>query len=160
MIPAVDGLLEEPHNGCLLTMLYCLSEWHALAKLRMHTEHTLVQLENATAVLGHQLRSFRDWSRTAFIVRELPKQKDARDRRKQKRKALVAKTQSLDVPSAKQVTLKKQKKQKKSKPRVEVLSLLTYKLHALGDYVRTICLFGTTDSYSTQIVCRFLRSWW
>lgn len=144
MIPAVDGLLAEPYNTHLLTLLYRLSEWHALAKLRMHMEHTLVQLENATVVLGQQLRSFRDWSQTAFTVRELPKQKDARDRRKQKRKA-------LSTQSAEQTTSKK----KKSKPRVEVLNLLTYKLHALGDYVRTIRLFGTTDSYSTQIVCRF-----
>ena len=28
----------------------------------------------------------------------------------------------------------------------------TYKLHALGDYVRSIWLFGTTDNYSTQVV--------
>ena len=32
------------------------------------------------------------------------------------------------------------------------LNLNTYKFHALGDYVATICLFGTTDSYSTQLV--------
>lgn len=156
MIPAVDGLLAEPHNAQLLTLLYRLSEWHALAKLRMHTEHTLVQLENATTVLGQQLRSFRDWSRTAFTVRELPKQKDARERRKQRKKTLAAKAQSLSTQSTEQTPLKAQrKKPTKSKPRVEVLNLLTYKLHALGDYVRTIRLFGTTDSYSTQIVCYF-----
>ena len=34
-------------------------------------------------------------------------------------------------------------------------NLTTYKLHALGDYARTICLFGTTDSYTTQIVSQF-----
>ena len=32
------------------------------------------------------------------------------------------------------------------------LNLNTYKFHALGDYVATIRLFGTTDSYSTQVV--------
>ena len=32
------------------------------------------------------------------------------------------------------------------------LNLNTYKYHALGDYVRTIRRFGTTDSYSTQPV--------
>jgi hypothetical protein len=30
--------------------------------------------------------------------------------------------------------------------------LKTYKFHALGDYVATIKRFGTTDSYSTEIV--------
>jgi len=31
-------------------------------------------------------------------------------------------------------------------------NLATYKFHALGDYVRNIRLFGTTDSYTTQLV--------
>ncbi|KAK0492982.1 hypothetical protein EDD18DRAFT_1310769 [Armillaria luteobubalina] len=34
---------------------------------------------------------------------------------------------------------------------VKAFNLLTYKNHALGDYVWTIPMFGTTDSYSTQI---------
>ena len=34
----------------------------------------------------------------------------------------------------------------------KLLNLNTYKFHALGDYVRNIRLFGTTDSYSTQVV--------
>lgn len=42
---------------------------------------------------------------------------------------------------------------KPAKPRkLKTFSLLTYKLHALGDYVRTIRWFGTSDSYSTQPV--------
>jgi hypothetical protein len=32
------------------------------------------------------------------------------------------------------------------------LNLLTYKFHVLADYCTTIRLFGTVDSYSTQIV--------
>lgn len=36
--------------------------------------------------------------------------------------------------------------------RTKVLNLLLYKLHALGDYVACIRMFGTTDSYSTQLV--------
>jgi hypothetical protein len=34
----------------------------------------------------------------------------------------------------------------------KTLNILTYKFHALGDYVRTIRLFGGTDSFSTQLV--------
>ena len=37
--------------------------------------------------------------------------------------------------------------------RPRTFNLLTYKLHALGDYAGSIRLFGTTDSYTTQIVC-------
>lgn len=36
--------------------------------------------------------------------------------------------------------------------RAIVFSLNTYKHHALGDYGQQIRRFGTTDSYSTQIV--------
>jgi hypothetical protein len=34
-------------------------------------------------------------------------------------------------------------------------SLGTYKLHSLRDYVQTIQAFGTTDSYSMQMVSLF-----
>lgn len=36
----------------------------------------------------------------------------------------------------------------------KTLNLNTYKFHSLGDVVSTIHIFGTTDSYSTQIVSR------
>jgi hypothetical protein len=31
-------------------------------------------------------------------------------------------------------------------------NLNTYKFHALGDYVSMIRMFGTTDSFTTQVV--------
>jgi hypothetical protein len=34
-------------------------------------------------------------------------------------------------------------------------NLTIYKVHALGDYAHTIRFFGTTDSYTTQIVSQF-----
>jgi hypothetical protein len=36
--------------------------------------------------------------------------------------------------------------------RPKMLNLQTYKVHALGDYVATIKRFGTTDSYTSEIV--------
>ncbi|KIJ10138.1 hypothetical protein PAXINDRAFT_16841 [Paxillus involutus ATCC 200175] len=38
-----------------------------------------------------------------------------------------------------------------SQPKCKTLNLTTYKYHALGDYPSTICQYGTTDSYSTQL---------
>jgi hypothetical protein len=35
----------------------------------------------------------------------------------------------------------------------KIVSMCTYKIHALGHYVTAIARFGTTDSYSTQVVC-------
>lgn len=74
MIPAVDGLLPDTHNGMVITLLYRLAEWHALAKLRMHTEHTLQRLENSTNTIGRELRNFRDTTSRFFKCQELPKE--------------------------------------------------------------------------------------
>ena len=39
-----------------------------------------------------------------------------------------------------------------------MLNVFTVKFHFLGDYVRHIRLFGTTDSYSTQLVSSYVCS--
>jgi len=157
MIPAVEGLLDEPYNGQLLTVLYRLAEWHALAKLRMHTEHTLEYLDKATTKLGHELRSFRDWTQKAFSCQDLPGEADARNRRRQqKARKDHARTGMPNTANRGENTTANAKTTEKAKPKSKTLNLFTYKFHALGDYVRTIRLFGTTDSYSTQIVILLL----
>lgn len=170
MIPVVDGLLPEPYNAQLLTLLYRMAEWHALAKLRMHTDYTLQGLDKATTVIGCELRSFREWSRASFTVKELPSETRARTRRTQRAKvsrrgaaaqpgaatnASISVTNIAVAGSAPTAAGASTAEMNASTPsaRVRILNLFTYKLHALGDYVRTIRLFGTTDSYSTQIVC-------
>ncbi|KAF8228056.1 hypothetical protein L208DRAFT_1145210, partial [Tricholoma matsutake] len=131
-IPSAEGLLPEPYNCKCMTLLFHLAEWHALAKLRMHTKHTLNQLDQATT--------------------------EAHDHHKHKRASKKASSSGGSGHSAPQVvegtTLPGPEPAAKSniKPKAKLFSLFTYKLHALGDYVQTIWLFGTTDSYSTQIV--------
>ena len=131
-IPVFDRLLPEPFNGIVLTLLYQTAKWHALAKLKVHSESTLDHLESQTKVLGQQMRAFRDATKGEFNTVELPGETAARRRR------------SLAVGSD---TATKQQG-----PRKKTLNLQTYKFHALGDYVRSIRLFGTVDSYSTQLV--------
>ncbi|KAF9455659.1 hypothetical protein BDZ94DRAFT_1139764, partial [Collybia nuda] len=144
-IPAMDGLLPEPHNTMVITVLYCLAEWHALAKLHMHTESTLQLLEKSTTILGKELRRFRDGSFKSFNCQELPKETAACQHQQKKAKAKeTGKNTSL--------TENLQSKEALSFSKKKSLNLFTYKFHALGDYVQTIRLFGTTDSYSTQIV--------
>jgi hypothetical protein len=135
MIPAVKGLLPELYNSQLITLLFRLAEWHALAKLRMQTEHTLNCLNQSTVIIGQELWSFREWSR-GFNTVELPREMAAHERRKNK------KTTSHTGSEKKALV----------QPKVKLFNLLIYKLHALGDYVQMIKLFGTTDSYSTPIV--------
>jgi hypothetical protein len=119
-IPIFEGLLPEPFNRMLLRLLYKAAEWHALAKLRMHTESTLDLLEAVTKDFGRLMRQFRDKTSETFETVELPRETG---------------TRKGGGGSSK-----------------KTLNLNTYKFHALGDYVATIRQFGTTDSYSTQVV--------
>lgn len=162
MIPVVEGLLLEPHNSHLLTLLYRLAEWHALAKLRMHTEVTLELLEQATVTIGKELRSFRDTSSAAYTCKELPGETSRRIHRQRKTHAkkttlpnVASHASETAIPPAPLSTQAPVQDTTYSfpdlPPKTKLLNLCTYKLHALGDYVRTIRLFGTTDSYSTQI---------
>lgn len=167
MIPVVDGLLPEPHNSMMLTLLYRLAEWHALAKLRMHTEYTLQCLDRSTTTIGQELRKFRDTSLRSFKCLELPKETAIRQRRRERAQVQKAQSnirtpanangsstnvgsQTLNPGTITEGATSVKKGVPLPKPRT--LNLFTYKFHALGDYVRTIRLFGTTDSYSTQIV--------
>ena len=174
MLSVVEGLLPEPWNGKLLTLLFRLAEWHALAKLRMHTDHTLDCLHRATVSIAQELRSFRDWTR-GFNPVELPREVAARQRRQSRKKVPTKKPCGPAGPSLQPTPLNEPtpsvlapakpkangppspskplpSEPAPAKPKVKLFNLFTYKLHALGDYVRTIRLYGTTDSYSTQIV--------
>ena len=162
----------------MLTLLYRLAEWHALAKLRMHTDLTLNVMESVTVALGRELRKFRDVTCAAYVTVELRKEMEARKRRR-KRVPIAAtvtrnpaptdaNTPSLPIcsnstpPSNQKHLISTAANPTPSetstpsvapaKRRQKKLNLSTYKLHALADYVHTIRLFGTTDSYSTQTV--------
>jgi len=116
-----------------------MAEWHTLGKLCMHTETSLNWLEQCTTELGRQLRRFKTFTCSAFKTKELPKEEAARGRRRAKKKTTV---ESTSAPAGKRPG-------RKSK----IFNMITYKLHSLGDYVKMIRWFGTSDSYSTQPVC-------
>ena len=162
-----------------MKLLYRTAEWHGFAKLRMHTDFTLDHLEELTKEFGLLMRQFRDLSCSHFQTVELPQEVEARKRRQQLAQAKnsptstgmgtrseptapplsdtsvsastiqprsTASTSASDVPPTPAVppsTLTRKPK---------TLNIFTYKFHALGDYVRTIRLFGGTDSFSTQLV--------
>ncbi|KAJ3831265.1 hypothetical protein F5878DRAFT_676704 [Lentinula raphanica] len=132
-IPVFEGLLpDKTHNRKLMTLLYRTAEWHALAKLRMHTEDTLNYLETITQQLGKLMREFRDLSDSDFKPFETEREVQARNRRQQ---------QTAGGSGSNHI----QGRQRKS------LNLFTYKWHALPDYVPFIRWFGTTDGISTQV---------
>ena len=118
-----------------------MAEWHANAKLRLHTDSTVGTLRELTRSLGTLLRFFASKICTLYDTRELPREEAARARRRAKQAA--RKEGNTPTSNVSKTT---------AGPLRKVFNLVTYKLHALGDYVRHILHFGTTDSYSTQTV--------
>ncbi|KIK26402.1 hypothetical protein PISMIDRAFT_274760 [Pisolithus microcarpus 441] len=139
IIPVIEGLLPEPFNGMILDLLFELATWHAFGKLRMHTETTLFHFDNSTTRLGNDIRKFANECCPAFRTYDLPRETAARARRQGSKTARVPTTSAV-IPKPAPVGRKQRS-----------FNLATYKLHALGDYVHTIRLFGTTDNYSTQV---------
>lgn len=153
-----EGLLADPaHNKRLMKLLYRAAEWHALAKLRMHTDTTLTLLDKLTIEFGKLMRQFRDFTCTEFETTELPRETAARARREAASAAFAnphPPTESSETPplAATSVPAVVPATMSKSRSKKKALNLLTVKFHFLGDYVRHIRQYGTTDSYSTQLV--------
>ena len=138
-IPCFEGLFPAPHDNTIADLLYVTAYWHSLAKLCLHSETTLNVLDNATIILAKLLRHFAQVTCPSFATVETDHEYNARrraaDRRASRQNGKAA--ASTDVGGK----------------RPKTFNLTTFKLHSLGDYVNTIKTFGTTDSYSTQIVC-------
>ncbi|GLB33254.1 hypothetical protein LshimejAT787_0101380 [Lyophyllum shimeji] len=139
-IPVFEGLLPAPHNGIILDLLFDLAVWHAFAKLRLHTSTTLLFHDKATTTLGQTIRRFSNKTCSTFKTYELPSEEAARGRRE-------ARYAAATDPDGR----KTKKSKKNDGPRQRQFNMSTYKLHALGDYVKTISMYGTTDNYSTQV---------
>jgi hypothetical protein len=214
-IPVFEGLLESRHNRQLMKLLYRTAEWHALAKLRIHTDSSLTLLEKLTVEFGQLLRKFRDITCSTFSTVELRNRREihtkstgnelsafptsvnaliqgtgpaapATSSEAAARSRLA--TQHLKDPLAAEgcdsenspaqaekllagtgkyafklglyfsvcdaaSEQSRGSRTTRSGRKPMVLNLHTIKLHFLGDYVQHIRTFGTTDSYSTQLVC-------
>lgn len=100
-------------------------------------------MDEVTTTLGKSFRDFKTKVCSAYATRELPREMDTRQRRQSKKDCQPKKgrtSKKAEPTSEKKGGLKKE------------FSLQTYKFHALGDYVKTIREYGTTDSYSSQAV--------
>ena len=163
-IPTFDGLLPDPLGGLVSNLLYINARWHALAKLRVHTDATLILLEQATVELGE---TFREFIRTADIIKtiELPREAERRARKAAKKSAdpsdgasapaPVQATQPAPAqpgPSVATSTSKSKGGGQSKSQRSKKLNISTIKFHALGHYPSTIRFFGPTDLYSTELV--------
>ncbi|KAF9043136.1 hypothetical protein BJ165DRAFT_1348337 [Panaeolus papilionaceus] len=145
-IPVFKGLLDEPHNARVSELLYVMAEWHALAKLRIHTDTSLALLQATTTKFGESVRRFRDTTCLTFQTLELPREAAARARR-ELAAAMATPTSTTNTGS---------RRHSPSTRKTRNLNLRTVKMHFLGDYVDHIRSFGTSDSYSTQLVSFFI----
>ena len=142
-MPVFDGLLPAEHDNDIQLLLFTTAEWHTLAKMRLHTDSTLAWLDESTKAFRKQIRRFQSYTCNFFDTWELPQEEAARSRRQQKKKSTNLLNPSPLVPAPATPSAGTKKK---------LFNLILIKLHALGDYVKTIKTFGTTDSYSTQPV--------
>ncbi len=68
-----------------MKLLYRTAEWHALAKLRMHTDSSLDLLDEVTKEFGELMRRFQRSTCAKYATVELPREKAARKRRQTRR---------------------------------------------------------------------------
>lgn len=99
-MPVFEGLLPEPHNDIILSLLFTLAEWHTLAKLRLHTSSSLTWLQQTTGTLGAQIRYFKKHTCDAFATHELPNEAAAHGRRAARKQPGVAGTNTPARPVA------------------------------------------------------------
>ena len=126
-----------------MDLLFEMATWHFLAKLRLHTESTLPSLNKSTTRLGTTLRKFNSVTCDAYVTKDLPSEEAARGRRE----AALSQKKEMNSkqPSKPSVT--------STSPWERKLNLSSYKPHAIPDYVEYIRLFGTTDGFTSQVVC-------
>jgi len=135
----------------------------------MHNDLTLNVMDDVTVSLGEKLRTFNDLTCSAFVTRELKREFNARTRREAKKTAAkptsTAKRYQRDIGQLSRFdtdTVHQPRDPSTSEPEnplvdnkarlLKKFNLNTYKCHALGDYTTTIRRYGTTDSYSTELV--------
>lgn len=122
-----------------------MATWHAYAKLRLQTTHTIQSLRSQTKELGRQLRRYANKVCPNYKTKELPGEAAATYRRQA--------TKKTKAPSkSKQTNGPKAKPDANTAPALKQFNLKTYKIHALGDYADHIEQFGPTDCFSTQQV--------
>ncbi|KAF7967234.1 hypothetical protein HWV62_35081 [Athelia sp. TMB] len=142
-MPCFEGLLPAPFDGYIQDLLYDLATWLSYAKLRMHTDSTLHSFDAATTSLGTQLRKFSKTTSPHFRTKETPREQAARARR-------IATKQAKAAPAGAPVAATPAVPATPAESKWKTFNLRTYKAHALGDYLISIWLYGTTDSYSTR----------
>ncbi|TBU29740.1 hypothetical protein BD311DRAFT_619186, partial [Dichomitus squalens] len=60
IMPAFEGLLDLPDDQNVADLLFELANWHALAKLRLHTDVTVDIFRASTKLMYEAIRTFAE----------------------------------------------------------------------------------------------------
>lgn len=156
-MPVIEGLLPAPHDAIVLDMLFALAEFHAFAKMRLHTERTLKLFEKSIKTLGEAVRKFETVTCAAYDTKELPRETAARGRREAAAAAKASgnKTSASGRSKGKgKAAAPKATRRPAGSSRHVKFQASTVKWHSFGDYVDAIRAYGTLDVSSTQSVSR------
>ena len=104
------------------------------------TEETLEMMDEVTQSLGDSMCTFEVETCPTFPTKELKHEAQGRQHCEAQAHKQRHHMVSTETPACKAKTL----------------NLCLYKFHALGDYMTSIRMYGTTDSYSTQPVSTFI----
>ena len=154
MIPVIEGLLPPDHNEIVLDMLFSLAEFHAFAKMRLHSERTLELFDQSVIKVGDAMRKFETVVCAAYETKELPRETAARGRRDAAAAAKAgSKTAAPGGSKGKGKAAPAAARQKPGGiPRQAKFELSTFKYHSFGDYPDAVRAFGTLDVLSSQHV--------
>ncbi|TFK79623.1 hypothetical protein K466DRAFT_505253, partial [Polyporus arcularius HHB13444] len=133
VMPVFEGLLPLRDDQNVADLLFELANFHALAKLRLHTTTTIDIFRASTR---HMYKAFRKFARKTcprYETRELPREAEARGRREARKN-----TKSVNASSS-------------SRKCRKFTVIKTYKYHCLGDYVAYVVHHGPMDNYTTQV---------
>ncbi|KAI0366150.1 hypothetical protein BV20DRAFT_1038521 [Pilatotrama ljubarskyi] len=131
-LPAFEGLLPLQDDQTTADLLFELVNWHALAKLRLHTEVTVEIFRAATNHMYAAVRMFARTTCETHTTHELKKEADARTRRR-------AADSSRKVAAS-------------SERRIVKFNVWnTYKYHCLGDCPDCVVRAGPLETTSTQM---------
>lgn len=144
-------MLPGEHNKILLDLAFDMATWHAYAKLRMHTSHTIESLRSQTKELGTLLRRYANKVCPGYKTKALPGEAAAAYRRKAAKGKKVGKGKKA-ASGSKQTDTPTTEPNVHEDSGLKQFNLKTYKIHALGDYADHIEQFGPTDCFSTQQV--------
>ncbi|EJF59272.1 hypothetical protein DICSQDRAFT_65466 [Dichomitus squalens LYAD-421 SS1] len=132
MMPALEGLLDLPDDQTVADLLFELANWHALAKLRLHTTITINIFRAATKHMYDVIRTFANKICLRYQTKELSSEATARVRR-----AKATNVHTLTSSTRRPIAFTVHH---------------TYKFHSLGDYPNHIERSGSADNYNTQVV--------